>query len=158
MFAENLPSRSLTGLTHPEDSQEANTVVSHVSGVQENAGCVPVENSNSFPSSSDLPANPASLQNHLANLKTMMSRQKAEYESKIASLEQRNRALQFEIKDMHSKLGQQQKESGSRLSADTSESENAILPHKVHGMKQLCPVHCTKVTVAVLTTVAHRAD
>nr|XP_025957716.1 rho GTPase-activating protein 24-like isoform X2 [Dromaius novaehollandiae] len=109
MFEDNPSSRSLTGLTHPEDSQEANTVESHLLGVQENMGHIPAENSNSFPSSSDLPANPASLQNHLANLKTMMSRQKAEYESKIASLEQRNRALQLEIKDMHSKLGQQQR-------------------------------------------------
>nr|XP_025957715.1 rho GTPase-activating protein 24-like isoform X1 [Dromaius novaehollandiae] len=109
MFEDNPSSRSLTGLTHPEDSQEANTVESHLLGVQENMGHIPAENSNSFPSSSDLPANPASLQNHLANLKTMMSRQKAEYESKIASLEQRNRALQLEIKDMHSKLGQQRK-------------------------------------------------
>ncbi|XP_027538205.1 rho GTPase-activating protein 24-like [Neopelma chrysocephalum] len=39
----------------------------------------------------------------------LMARQKAEYESKIASLEQQNRVLQLEIQGMHWKLGQQRK-------------------------------------------------
>ncbi|XP_072729131.1 rho GTPase-activating protein 24-like [Ciconia boyciana] len=109
MFEENPPSRYLTRLAHPEDSKETNAAVSHVLQNQENTGHIPVDNSDSFASSGDLPANPTSSQNHLANLKMLMSRQKAEYESKIASLEQRNRELQSEIKDMHSKLGQQRK-------------------------------------------------
>ncbi|XP_064314481.1 rho GTPase-activating protein 24-like [Phalacrocorax carbo] len=109
MFEENPPSRYLTRLAHPEVSQETNTAVSHVLRDQENTGHVPGDNSDSFASSSDLPANPTSPQSHLANLKMLMARQKAEYESKIASLEQRNRELQSEIKDMHSKLGQQRK-------------------------------------------------
>ncbi|KAM6055605.1 rho GTPase-activating protein 24-like isoform 1-T2 [Theristicus caerulescens] len=109
MFEENPPSRHLTRLAHPEGSQEADTAVSHVLQDQENTGHIPVDNSDSFASSGDLPANPTSPQHHLANLKMLMSRQKAEYESKIASLEQRNRELQSEIKDLHSKLGQQRK-------------------------------------------------
>ncbi|XP_057265481.1 rho GTPase-activating protein 24-like [Pezoporus wallicus] len=104
MFEESPPSRYLTSLAHPEDSQGTTAAVSHVLRDQENTGHVPMDNSHS-----DLPANPTSLQQHLAKLKMLMSTQKAEYESKIASLEQRNRELQSEIKGMHSKLGQQRK-------------------------------------------------
>ncbi|KAH0629813.1 hypothetical protein JD844_012212 [Phrynosoma platyrhinos] len=43
------------------------------------------------------------------SLKQQMARQKAEYEAKILSLEQQNKELQLEIKDLHSKLGQQRK-------------------------------------------------
>ncbi|XP_026713778.1 rho GTPase-activating protein 24-like [Athene cunicularia] len=109
MFEENSPSRYLTRLAHPEDSQETNTAVNHVLWDQENTTHIPADNSDGFTSSSEVPASPTSPQHHLANLKTLMSRQKAEYESKIASLEQRNRELQAEVKGMHSKLGQQRK-------------------------------------------------
>nr|XP_056703638.1 rho GTPase-activating protein 24-like [Euleptes europaea] len=51
----------------------------------------------------------SSLQCHFARLKQQMARQKAEYEAKLTSLEQRNKELQLEIKDLHSKLGQQRK-------------------------------------------------
>ncbi|XP_042646328.1 rho GTPase-activating protein 24-like [Tyto alba] len=107
MFEENPPSRNLTRLAHPEDAQETNTAVSHVSRDLGNTRHVPADNRNSLAPSGDLPPSPASLQHHLANLKMLMSRQKAEYESKIASLEQRHRELQSEIKGMQSKLGQQ---------------------------------------------------
>ncbi|XP_030359847.1 rho GTPase-activating protein 24-like [Strigops habroptila] len=109
MFEESPPSRYLTRPAHPEDSQGTTTAVSHVLRDQENTGHVPMDNSDSLASPSDVPANPTSLQQHLAKLKMLMSRQKDEYESKIASLEQRNRELQSEIKGMHSKLGQQRK-------------------------------------------------
>ncbi|XP_051487334.1 rho GTPase-activating protein 24-like [Apus apus] len=72
-------------------------------------GHIPVDNSTSSAPSSASAAEPTSPQHHLAQLRVLMSRQKAEYESKIASLEQRNRELQLEIKDMHSKLGQQRR-------------------------------------------------
>ncbi|KAM6380178.1 rho GTPase-activating protein 24-like [Pluvialis apricaria] len=109
MFEENSPSRYLTRLTHPENSQETNTAASHVSGDEENTGHVPVDNSDSFAPGGDSPAHPTSPQRRLEKLQLVMARQKAEYEAKIASLEQRNRALQSEIKDMQSKLGQQRK-------------------------------------------------
>ncbi|XP_061858779.1 rho GTPase-activating protein 24-like [Colius striatus] len=109
MLQENPPSRYLPRLAHPEDSQETNTAVSYVLGDQENAGHIPGDNSDSFASSGNLPANPASQQHHLAHLRMLMAMQKAEYESKIASLEQQHRELQSKIKDMHWKLGQQRK-------------------------------------------------
>ncbi|XP_030315108.1 rho GTPase-activating protein 24-like [Calypte anna] len=107
MFEENPPSRYLTRLVHPGDPQETNTAVSRISGDQKKTGHIPGDNSNTSAPSGDSAANPTSLQHHLAHLRRLMSRQKAEYESEIASLEQRNRELQLEIKDMHSKLGQQ---------------------------------------------------
>lgn len=84
MFEENPPSRYLTRLAHPEDSQEPKAAVSHVLQEQENMGQVPTDNGDSFASSGDLPANPTTPQHQLANLKMLMSRQKAEYEAKIA--------------------------------------------------------------------------
>ncbi|KAJ6667901.1 hypothetical protein lerEdw1_016222 [Lerista edwardsae] len=57
----------------------------------------------------DISTGQSSLQRHFFSLKQQMARQKAEYEAKIVSLEQRNKELQLEIKDLHSKLGQQRK-------------------------------------------------
>ncbi|XP_054073575.1 rho GTPase-activating protein 24-like [Rissa tridactyla] len=109
MFEENSPSRHSTRLAHPENSQETNTAVSPALGEQEKTGHVPGDDSESFGSRGDLPANPGSPRHRLAKLRLLMSRQKAEYESKIASLEQRHRELQAEIKATRSKLGQQRK-------------------------------------------------
>lgn len=84
MLEENPPSRRLTRLAHPEDSQEPKAAVGHVLQEQENTGHVPMDNSDSFASSGDLPANPTAPQHQLATLKMLLSRQKAEYEAKIA--------------------------------------------------------------------------
>ncbi|XP_035194232.1 rho GTPase-activating protein 24-like [Oxyura jamaicensis] len=110
MFEENPPSMYLTGSNHTEDSQETNTATGGALEAQENTGPIPGDTNNSHPPASEQPASPSSPQQHLACLRTLMSRQKAEYESRVASLEKRNRELQSEIKDMHSKLGQQRKQ------------------------------------------------
>ncbi|XP_006263601.3 rho GTPase-activating protein 24 [Alligator mississippiensis] len=110
MFEENPASRYLVRPTCLEESQETNTATASVLGFQENLGYTPMDNSGdiSFPAD-DFPANSSSLQHHFAKLKKQMSRQKADYESKITSLEQRNKELQLEIKDLLSKLRQQRK-------------------------------------------------
>ncbi|XP_062976890.1 rho GTPase-activating protein 24-like [Elgaria multicarinata webbii] len=59
--------------------------------------------------SDDISTSQSSLQCHFVSLKQQMACQKAEYEAKILSLEQQNKELQLEIKDLHSKLGQQRK-------------------------------------------------
>ncbi|KAK2540778.1 hypothetical protein Q9966_004483 [Columba livia] len=107
MFEENPPSSYLTRAAHSEDSQETITAISHVLRDQEDTRPVPADDSESFAAPGDLPANPTSPQQRLAKLKLLMSRQKAEYESKIARLEQRNRELQWEIRDTQWQLGQQ---------------------------------------------------
>ncbi|XP_024057863.1 rho GTPase-activating protein 24-like [Terrapene carolina triunguis] len=110
MFEENPTSRYLTRSTCPEESQETNTVTSNVLGLQENLGHGPRDNSSeASPTANDFSANSTSVQHHLVSLKKQTSRQKAEYEAKITSLEQRNKELQSEIKGLHSKLGQQRK-------------------------------------------------
>ncbi|XP_044310400.1 rho GTPase-activating protein 24-like [Varanus komodoensis] len=57
----------------------------------------------------DVSTSQNSLQCHFVSLKQQMARQNAEYEAKILSLEQQNKELQSEIKDLHSQLGQQRK-------------------------------------------------
>ncbi|XP_027498912.1 rho GTPase-activating protein 24-like [Corapipo altera] len=109
MSEKNTPSRYLTRLAHPEDCQETSAAVSPVLQEQEDTGHIPGDSSDSCASTGDSPANPPCPQHHPADLRMLMARQKAEYESKIARLEQQNRALQLEIQGMHWKLGQQRK-------------------------------------------------
>ncbi|CAM2118106.1 rho GTPase-activating protein 24-like [Caretta caretta] len=110
MFEENPTSRYLIRSTCPEESQETNTATSNVLGLQENLGHGPGDKSSEgSPTANDFSANSTSVQHYLVSLKKQMSRQKAEYEAKITSLEQRNKELQSEIKDLHSKLCQQRK-------------------------------------------------
>ncbi|XP_074865857.1 rho GTPase-activating protein 24-like [Carettochelys insculpta] len=109
MFEENPTSRYLTRSTCPAESQETNTAISNVLGLQESLGHGPADNSEGSPTTSAFSVNSTSLQRHLLSLKKQMSRQKAEYEAKITSLQQRNKDLQSEIKDLHSNLCQQRK-------------------------------------------------
>ncbi|XP_014803259.1 PREDICTED: rho GTPase-activating protein 24-like [Calidris pugnax] len=109
---ESKIARHSARLTHPENSPETNTTTSPVSGDEEKTGPIPVDTSDSFGSCGGGPETPSSPQHHPAELQRLISRQKAEYESKIARLEQRNRALQAEVKATRWKLGQQRKWQG----------------------------------------------
>lgn len=60
MIEENSPSRYLTKLAQPEDSQETSTALSHVLWDQEKTGHVPRDGRDSFNCPGDLPANPCS--------------------------------------------------------------------------------------------------
>ncbi|XP_063152530.1 rho GTPase-activating protein 24-like [Candoia aspera] len=51
----------------------------------------------------------SSLRCHFANLKKQMAQDRAEYEAIILSLEQQNKELDLEVRDLHSKLDQQRK-------------------------------------------------
>ncbi|KAL8212034.1 UNVERIFIED_CONTAM: hypothetical protein K2H54_035263 [Gekko kuhli] len=93
-----------------EEFEETKKAASNVVGVHVSLGQSQVSNCSEAPlSSNDTSTSQSSLQCHFASLKQQMARQKAEYEAKITSLEQRNKELQSEIKDLHSKLGQQRK-------------------------------------------------
>ncbi|XP_030069284.1 rho GTPase-activating protein 24 [Microcaecilia unicolor] len=81
-------------------------------GIQNNLGhSALIKNSNSevFSSATDFPANIRSPQSLLVGLKQQISKQKADYEAKIKSLEQQNDNLELEIQDLHSNLEHQKK-------------------------------------------------
>lgn len=84
MFEEHSPPRYLTRLPHPESSQETSTAASHVLGDEENTGHVPEDNSDGPAPAGDSPAPPTAPQHRPEKLQLLMSRQKAEYEAKIA--------------------------------------------------------------------------
>ncbi|XP_061477917.1 rho GTPase-activating protein 24-like [Rhineura floridana] len=108
MLEENLVSRLLTRPKYTDDFAETNEATSNIFGLQDSLEQGQMSNCSEFPlSSNDIST--SSLQCHLVNLKQQMDRQKAEYETKLSSLEQRNKELQLEIKDLHSKLGQQRR-------------------------------------------------
>ncbi|XP_048343141.1 rho GTPase-activating protein 24-like [Sphaerodactylus townsendi] len=93
-----------------EEFEEIKKPTSSTAGVQASLEQCQVSNCSEAPlSSNDTPTSQSSLQCHFVSLKQQMARQKAEYEAKITSLEQQNKELQLEIKDLHSKLGQQRK-------------------------------------------------
>ncbi|KAM4678512.1 rho GTPase-activating protein 24-like [Discoglossus pictus] len=62
-----------------------------------------------FLSSSELPTSQSSLHYLFWGLNLQISKQKANYETKLKSLEQRNNELTSEIQTLHSKLEQQKK-------------------------------------------------
>ncbi|XP_041120956.1 rho GTPase-activating protein 24-like [Polyodon spathula] len=75
----------------------------------------------------------------LAGLKQQMARQKAEYEAKIKSVEQRNEELELEVKNLHLNLEQQRKwyniveikmRNAERAKAD-AEKRNAMLQREM---------------------------
>ncbi|XP_028573270.2 rho GTPase-activating protein 24-like [Podarcis muralis] len=110
MLEENLVSRLFSRPKCTEDFAETNEGTSNISGLRNSLDQVQMSNCSEYPhSSNDSSTSQSSWQDHFVSLKEQMARQKAEYETKISSLEQRNKELQLEIKDLHSKLGQQRK-------------------------------------------------
>ncbi|XP_053157786.1 rho GTPase-activating protein 24-like [Hemicordylus capensis] len=103
-------SRLFTGPTCTEEFAEANKATMNILGLQDSLEQGQMSNcSECFLSRNDRSTNHSPLQCHFISIQQQMARQKAEYEDKILSLEQRNKELQLEIKDLHSKLGQQRK-------------------------------------------------
>ncbi|XP_042303438.1 rho GTPase-activating protein 24-like [Sceloporus undulatus] len=91
-----------------EDPVETSTATKYILEHQDSLEQGQMNNCKEGPNNG-ISASQSSLHCHFVSLKQQMARQKAEYEAKILSLEQQNKELQLEIKDLHSKLGQQRK-------------------------------------------------
>nr|XP_020638377.1 rho GTPase-activating protein 24-like [Pogona vitticeps] len=110
MFEEDLVSQLFTRTESTEDLGETNKAITYALEFQDHLEPGQMNNCNECPlSSNSISTSPSSLEHHFASLKHQMAHQKAEYEAKISSLEQQNNELQLEIKNLHSKLGQQRK-------------------------------------------------
>nr|XP_033783563.1 rho GTPase-activating protein 24-like [Geotrypetes seraphini] len=103
MVEENLSSRQSSRVSEDLDSTMA---------VPNNLGhSAALKNSNreGFSSTTDFSTSQSLPQCLLVDLKQQISKQKADYEAKIRSLEQQNDKLELEIQDLHSNLEQQKK-------------------------------------------------
>ncbi|XP_054832334.1 rho GTPase-activating protein 24-like [Eublepharis macularius] len=109
MLEENPVSRLCIRPNCTEKFEETKKATSNIVGVHISLEQSQMSTCSEAPLSSNNSTNQSSLQCHFVSLKQQMAGQKAEYEAKITSLELRNKELQLEIKDLHSKLGQQRK-------------------------------------------------